>query len=162
MLRRRYRINLSEQFQHESVGRWLAVKGHRQAGPDDQRDIVDGIVAHERVVAWHLAAVEIQTVRSKRHQRYPIPIPLALRRTRILRFRAVEPLALIGGTENLAPDQPAYPGGQIVRGRDDASGGEGIGRILVRGVIGLEGSRLGRNNEIGGIRRIRQGIGRVQ
>ena len=59
LLERRYRIYLVEHPQHEAVGRGLAVKRHSEVGPYHQRDIIDRIVAHERVVARRLAAVKI-------------------------------------------------------------------------------------------------------
>ncbi len=65
-----------------------------------------------------------------------------------------EPLVLVIGIEKLAPDQRAHPDREIIRGRDRASGREGIGRILSRVVIGLEGSRIGSGLKIGGIRRV--------
>src|SRR6516164_2477723 len=84
-----------------------------QVGPDDQRYVVDRIVAHEGVVAGHLAAVKIQIVEPKRHLSDPIPVFLAERLAWILRFRAVEPSALIVGIENFAADQLQHPGGEI-------------------------------------------------
>src|SRR5262245_34768761 len=56
---------------------------------------------------------------------------------RVLRLGAVAPLALIVGIEELTSDQCTHPDGEIVRGRDDGPGAEGIGRILPRVVIGL-------------------------
>ena len=61
---------------------------------------------------------------------------------------------LVIGIEKLAPDQRAHPDREIIRGRDRASGREGIGRILSRVVIGLEGSRIGSGLKIGGISRV--------
>src|ERR1700720_2333226 len=158
LLKRRYRINLVEHSQHYAVGGGLAVERQSEVGPYHQSDIVDWIVAHERVVAGHLATVKIHAVRPKGDLGDPIPIFLAERFAWILRVKAVEPLALMVSIEKLAPGQRAHPDGQIIRGGDDASGREGIGRILPRVVIGLEGSRLGRSLKIGGIRRIHQGV----
>src|SRR5262245_34327592 len=124
------------------VGCRLAVERDRQARPYYQRHIVDWIVARVRVVAGHLAAVNIHAVRPKGDLGDPIPILLAARSTWVLRLKAVEPLALIVGIEKLASDQRAHPDGEIIRGGDDVSGGEGIARILPRVIIGLEGSRL--------------------
>src|SRR5262249_60464390 len=91
-------------------------------GPDDQRYAVDWIVAHEGVVAGHLAAVKIQTVGPKRHLSDPIPVFPAERLAWILRFRAVEPSALIVGIENFAAYQLPHPVGEII------GGGEGTPR----------------------------------
>src|SRR6516165_3074239 len=84
LLKRRHHINPVEHFQHDGVGRRLTVEGDGQVGPDDQRYVVDRIVAHEGVVAGHLAAVKIQTVRPKRHLSDPIPVFLAERLAWIL------------------------------------------------------------------------------
>src|SRR5438552_4111400 len=111
LLKRRYRVNLVEHLQHDGVGCRLAVERDRQARPYYQSHIVDRIVAHERVVAGHLAAVEIHAVRPKGDLGDPIPIFLAERLAWVLWLKAVEPLALIVGIEKLAPDQRAYPDG---------------------------------------------------
>lgn len=103
--------------------------------------------------------MKIQAVGPKRHLSDPIPVFLAERLAWILRFRAVEPLALIVGIENFAADQRPHPGGEIIGGGDDATGRQGIGRILPCVVVGLKRVRPGRSYEIGGIRRIRQGVG---
>ena len=125
------------------VGGGLAVERQSEVGPYHQSDIVDWIVAHERVVAGHLATVKIHAVRPKGDLGDPIPIFLAERFAWVLRLKAVEPLALMVSIEKLATGQRAHPDGQIIRGGDDASGREGIGRILPRVVIGLEGSPQG-------------------
>src|SRR6516165_1906558 len=158
LLQRRYRVNLVEYLQHDGVGCRLTVERDRQVCPNYQRYIIDWIVSHARVVAGHFAAVKIHTVWPKGELGDSIRIFLAERVARVLRLRAVEPLPLRVGSEKLAPDQRAYPDGKIICGRDSPSGCEGIGRILPRDVIGLEGSRLGRSLKIGGIRRIHQGV----
>src|SRR5262249_7979473 len=157
LLKRRYRVNLVEHSQHDAVGGGLAVERHSEVSPYHQSDIVDWIVAHERVVAGHLAAVKIHTVRPKGDLGDPIPIFLAEWFGWVLRLKAVEPLALIIGIENFATNQGTHPCDQIVSGRDDATGRRGIGGILSRVVIGLECSRLGRSLKIGGIGGIHQG-----
>src|SRR5713101_453685 len=75
--KRRYRVNLVEHLQHDGIGCRLAVERDRQARPYYQSHIVDRIVAHERVVAGHLAAVKIHAVRPKGDLGNPIPIFLA-------------------------------------------------------------------------------------
>jgi hypothetical protein len=111
LLRRRYRVNLVEHLQHDAVGSCLAVERQSEVGPYHQSDIVDWIVAHERVVAGHLAAVKIHAVRPKCDLGDPIPIFLAERFAWVLRLKAFEPLALIVGIEKLAPDQRVHPDG---------------------------------------------------
>src|SRR5262249_17222460 len=54
------------------------------------------------------------------------------------------------GIENFAADQLPHPGGEIIGGGDDATGRQGIGRILPRVVVWLERARPGRSYEIGG------------
>ena len=102
--------------------------------------------------------MKIHFVRPEGDQSDTIAIFLTFGITWILRFGALHPLALIVGIENFAPDQRAYPGRQVIRGRDDAAGRKVSGRILPCVVIGLECSRLGRSLKIGGIRRIHQGV----
>src|SRR5271169_1108779 len=109
-LLKRRRVNLVEHLQHDGVGCRLAVERDRQACPYYQRHIIDWIVAYERVVAGHLAAVKIDAVRPKGDLRDPIPVFLAERFARVLWLKAVEPLALIVGIEKLAPDQRPHPG----------------------------------------------------
>jgi hypothetical protein len=77
LLKRQYRINLVEHSQHYAVGGGLAVERQSEVGPYHQSDIVDWIVAHERVVAGHLAAVKIHAVRPKDDLGDAIPIFLA-------------------------------------------------------------------------------------
>ena len=109
----------------------LAVERDRQARPYYQRHVINWIVAHERVVAGHLAAVKIHAVRPKGDLGDPIPIFLAERFACVLQLEAIEPLALIVGIEKLAPDQCPHPDGEIVCGRDGVSGREGIGKDSV-------------------------------
>src|SRR5262249_230484 len=97
-------------------------------------------------------------VRPKAEKRYPIPVLLAVRFASIFRSGAREPLARIVGGENLAADQRAHPDGEVVGGGDGAAGRRGVGRILVRVVVGLQSSPLGRSDKIGGVRGIRQGV----
>src|SRR5262249_62127494 len=94
--------------------------------------------------------MKIQTVGPKRHLSNPIPVFLAERLAWILRFRAVEPSALMVGIENFAADQLPHPGGEIIGGGDDATRRQGIGRILPRVVVWLERAPPGRSYEIGG------------
>ena len=85
----------------------------------------------------------------------PYPYLLALGLARHLGLQAVERLALIVGVEHLTADQCLDPCGEIVGGRDDASGRRGVGRILAGAVVGLEGSGPGRGLNVGRIRPVR-------
>src|SRR5262249_53682635 len=91
LLKRRNRVNLVEHLQHDGVGCQPAVERDRQARPYYQCHVVDRIVAHERVVAGHLASVKIHGVRSKGDLRDPIPIFLAERLAWVLRLETAEP-----------------------------------------------------------------------
>src|SRR6516225_1725729 len=100
LLKRRYRVNLVEHPQHDAVGGELAVKRQSEVGPYHQRDIVDWVVDHKRVVAGHFAAVKIHAVRPKGDLDDAKPIFLAGRVAGVLWLEAVEPLALMVGIEN--------------------------------------------------------------
>ena len=60
-------------------------------------------MTHERVVPGHLAAVKIHAVRPERDLGDAVTIFLAAPPARVLRLKAVEPLALIFGIENFPP-----------------------------------------------------------
>ena len=83
-MKRRYGVNLIEHLQHDGIGSRLSVERDRQARPNYKRYVVDRIVAHERVVAGHFAAVKVHAVRPKCDLGYPIPIFLTGRFARIL------------------------------------------------------------------------------
>src|SRR4029453_7443651 len=95
---------------------------------------------------------KINRVRSPANLADAVPVLLALGLAWHLGLQAVEPLALIVGVEHLASDPRLDPGGEIVGGRDDASGRRGVGRVLAGTVVGLEGSGLGCGLDVGRVR----------
>ena len=145
-----------EHFQHEGIGRRLSVERYGQIGPDHERHLAGGVVAHEGVEAGHLATVKIDPVRSPAQLGDAVPVLLAVGLARVFGLHAVEPLALIVGVEHPAADQCLDPGGEIVGGRDDAPGRRGVGRVLAGVVVGLEGSGPGRGLEVGRVRLVHQ------
>ena len=64
MSKRGLHIDLIEHFQHKGIGRRDLVERHGQIGPHDQRDLIGGVVAHERLITGRLAAVIVDGVRS--------------------------------------------------------------------------------------------------
>ena len=96
--------------------------------------------------------MKINRVRTPAKLADAVPVLLALGLARHLGLHAVEPLALIVGAEHFAADQCLDPGSEIVRGRDDAPGGRGVGRVLAGAVVGIEGSGLCRSLDVGRVR----------
>jgi hypothetical protein len=76
-------IDLIEHFQHDAIGCRLPVGRYGQVGPHYERHPIGGIVAHDRVVAGRLAAVEIQRVRSEAQLGDAVPVLLAVGLARV-------------------------------------------------------------------------------
>jgi hypothetical protein len=102
--------------------------------------------------------MEIDLVRPEGDRGDAVSVVLAFRLAWVLWLGTIQPLALIVGIENLAADERAYPGREVVRGRDDAACGKIRRRVLPRVIVGLERSCLGRRLEIVKIGRIDQGV----
>jgi hypothetical protein len=88
------------------------------------------------LITGHLALVIIYAVRPKGELDDPIPICLTERLAWVHWLKARQPLALIVVIEMLAPDQRAYPDGEVTGGRDGIPGPEGARRILPSVVMG--------------------------
>ncbi len=126
MSKRGLHIDLIEHFQHDTIGCRLSVGRYGQVGPHDERQPIGGIAPHERVVAGHLAAVEIQRVRSEAKLGDAVPVLLAVGHARVLGLQAVEPPVLIVRVEHPAANQCLHPGDEVIGGGDDAAGRRGI------------------------------------
>jgi hypothetical protein len=57
-----------------AFGRHLSVERYGPIGPDHERHLVGGVVAHEGVEAGHLATVKIERVRSPAQLGDAIPV----------------------------------------------------------------------------------------
>src|SRR5207244_12554329 len=66
------------------------------------------------------------------------------------------PVRLIADVADLAADTCLSPYGEIVSGRDSASGRRGIGRVLAGAIVGLKSSGPDRCLDVGRVRFVRQ------
>ena len=153
MSKRGLHIDLIEHFQHKGIGRRDLVERHGQIGPHDQRDLIGGVVAHERLITGRLAAVIVDGVRSPAqcYDAVPVLLPWFFR---VLRPQAVKPKLLVLRIEHVAGNQRLDPGCAIVGGGDGAPGCPGKGVVQTRVVVGLKGPGGGRGLNCSRIRRL--------